>query len=220
MKTWRVLSALLAYPEPWLVRGLEECRATLDSEKLLGRANRNAIEQLINHLADTPLIQLQSSYVDWFDRTPANSLHLFEHIYGDNRARGQALADLSDTYARQGLAISSNETPDYLPLFLEYLSLLKPKQTQASLGVVVDLLETLRLRLHKRSSPYQAVFAALLELARLKPDSSKVQAALRLDDGSLPQVARVEASWEEAPAFSCSTCDSGDSCTSQQEHTL
>ena len=57
-----------------------------------------------------------------FDRTRSLSLHLFEHVHGESRDRGQAMIDLKALYEKNGLAISATELPDFLPLFLEYLS--------------------------------------------------------------------------------------------------
>ena len=57
-----------------------------------------------------------------FDRTRSLSLHLFEHVHGESRDRGQAMVDLKALYERHGLAMSASELPDHLPLFLEFLS--------------------------------------------------------------------------------------------------
>jgi nitrate reductase delta subunit len=73
------------------------------------------------------LLDLQETYVALFDRTPSLSLHLFEHIHGDSRERGQALVDLlTKVYEDAGLFMTSEETPDYLPLFLPNMYQLCP----------------------------------------------------------------------------------------------
>ena len=68
------------------------------------------------------LYDLQERYVLLFDRTRSLSLHLFEHVHGESRDRGQAMVDLKALYERHGLHMSSSELPDHLPLFLEFLS--------------------------------------------------------------------------------------------------
>jgi nitrate reductase delta subunit len=75
------------------------------------------------------LLDLQEDYVALFDRTPSLVLHLFEHIHGDSRDRGQALVDLLKVYEDAGLFMTSDETPDYLPLFAEYVSTLPHKDS-------------------------------------------------------------------------------------------
>ena len=77
---------------------------------------------LLAELQTLDLYDLQERYVDLFDKTRRHSLHLFEHIHGESRDRGQAMVDLVAHYERGGLDVTANELPDYLPLFLEFLS--------------------------------------------------------------------------------------------------
>ena len=49
------------------------------------------------------LYDLQERYVLLFDRTRSLSLHLFEHVHGESRDRGQAMVDLKALYERHGL---------------------------------------------------------------------------------------------------------------------
>ena len=37
-----------------------------------------------------------------FDRTRSLSLHLFEHVHGESRDRGQAMIDLKSQYEKAG----------------------------------------------------------------------------------------------------------------------
>lgn len=215
MKTYRVLAAVLQYPEPDLCQATKELQHVLEQDNLLSRHTLKEMLQLFSYLATEDMFTLQSGYVDLFDRTPANSLHLFEHVYGDDRARGQAMADLMQVYEDAGLEMKSGETPDYLPLFLEHLSIIAIEDAQANLKEIVDLLGTLEQRLINRKSPYAAVFSALLELAKLKPNASKVQAALKLADGSLPDTSEIDALWAEEPAFDAkqpNTCPHAATC--------
>ena len=65
-------------------------------------------------------MDLQSNYDGLFERGRALSLHLFEHIHGESRDRGQAMVDLQQQYHTAGLDIGVKELPDYLPLYLEF----------------------------------------------------------------------------------------------------
>jgi nitrate reductase delta subunit len=75
---------------------------------------------LLDELRSRPLIELQENYVATFDRSPSHSLHLFEHVHGESRDRGQAMVDLMDEYRRDGFEPLETELPDYVPLFLEF----------------------------------------------------------------------------------------------------
>src|SRR5450830_589750 len=118
MHHYRILSALLLYPEPELVAALPELHAGLGATPAL----QAQLAPLFAHLADHDLIELQQVYVQTFDRTPSHSLHLFEHIHGESRDRGQAMVDLMEEYKKHGLEMCGSELPDYVPLFLEFLS--------------------------------------------------------------------------------------------------
>ncbi len=50
------------------------------------------------------------------------SLHLFEHVHGESRDRGQAMVDLLALYENERAQLTATELPDFLPLFLEFLS--------------------------------------------------------------------------------------------------
>jgi nitrate reductase molybdenum cofactor assembly chaperone NarJ/NarW len=116
MANFRALAALLAYPEPELIAALPQIRREVAGDRgLLG---------LLGEFDHLPLHELQERYVELFDRSRALSLHLFEHVHGESRDRGQAMVDLARTYASRGVQVADNELPDYLPAFLEFLSLL------------------------------------------------------------------------------------------------
>ena len=122
MKTLKVLSALLCYPQPEIQAALGEMAEALEQERLLPERERRALRAFMNRLERTDLMELQERYVASFDRGRALSLHLFEHIHGQSRDRGQAMVNLLEVYRRHGFELSARELPDYIPLFLEYLA--------------------------------------------------------------------------------------------------
>jgi nitrate reductase molybdenum cofactor assembly chaperone NarJ/NarW len=165
MRTYLALSALLSHPEPALLEALVEVGAVLDAEGLLPRAARREVEALIGELAGGDLYELQERYVSLFDRSRSLSLHLFEHVHGESRDRGQAMVDLLATYAKRGVRVVDSELPDYLPAFLEFLSLGSPDEAKGLLGETADILRGVGDRLAERGSRYSAVFGALLAIA-------------------------------------------------------
>ncbi|MGE0876421.1 MAG: nitrate reductase molybdenum cofactor assembly chaperone [Burkholderiales bacterium] len=153
----RALAALLAYPEAELVAAVPELRPLFAKDK--------GVLALLDELASSPLHELQERYVELFDRSRALSLHLFEHVHGESRDRGQAMVDLAQTYASRGMEAAGNELPDYLPVFLEFASLLPREEAAGLLGETADILRGIGDRLADRGSRYSAVFAALLAAA-------------------------------------------------------
>ena len=166
MRTLKVLSALLTYPTPELVGAAAELRAVLDGEAVLPTGERAAVDALIADLAAHDLYDAQERYILLFDRTRSLSLHLFEHVHGESRDRGQAMVDLIRIYEEGGYTPTTTELPDFLPLFLEYAATRAPAEAIELIGQPGHVFAALRERLAKRSSPYEAIFAALTALSR------------------------------------------------------
>lgn len=118
----KVLSLLLNYPTRELLDDLPALKEALNSDRLLSSKGKKMICNLCDDLAGLDLYEVQERYVFLFDRTRSHSLHLFEHVHGESRDRGQALVDLREMYLNNGFAAETTELPDYVPLFLEYLA--------------------------------------------------------------------------------------------------
>ena len=163
--TYKALGALLGYPTAELIAALPEIDSVIDGERSLGRRERTALRALIDELAASDLIDAQQRYVALFDRGRATSLHLFEHVHGESRERGQAMVDLNAMYARAGLVLAANELPDYLPVLLEFASLQPAAVARDVFDDCAHILRSVGAALVRRDSRYAAVFAAVLALA-------------------------------------------------------
>lgn len=164
MKTYKVLALLLRYPEADWLPALPEMEAALTEER---RSNRHAaarVRPLFEFLRKTPLIEAQTHYVDVFDREPAHALYLYEHLFGESRARGTAMVELLAHYRHHDLELDCDELPDYLPVFLEFLSLLPRRESRRHLRPVAGVLRSLGRRLEQAETPYAVVLEALNRL--------------------------------------------------------
>src|SRR3546814_10627888 len=85
------------------------------------------------------------------------------------------MVDLLQHYRATGLDLTTVELPDYLPLFLEFLSLQPIGEIQELLGETAGIISLLRARLEKRRSPYAAVLVAIETLVPGKADSHIVR---------------------------------------------
>jgi nitrate reductase delta subunit len=196
-KTFKALSALLGYPSVDLQRATGELRSVFETEALVPAAIRRQLDVLLTDIASGDIYDLQERYVLLFDRTRSLSLHLFEHVHGESRDRGQAMVDLLAMYEERGLAAVKNELPDFLPLFLEFLATMPQAEACDMLGQPAHILGALAERLRKRGSPYEAVFRALTALSAVKPKGEEVSALLALPDPDPLDLAALDAAWEE-----------------------
>ena len=200
MKTFKIIGLLMSYPRPEWIAYLDEFKPTLVEEGILPGKQLKAVQVFIKKLNSTDLFSLQEEYVSTFDRGRSHSLHLFEHIHGESRDRGQAMVNLSDAYEEKGFYIDQAELPDYIPLFLEFLSLCPKDEAVALLGEPIDIMATIATRLQKRDSSYAVLFDALVALSKVKPSQEKIQEVMAqpLEDDSLEA---LDKEWEEVEAF-------------------
>ncbi|MGE0007729.1 MAG: nitrate reductase molybdenum cofactor assembly chaperone [Parvibaculaceae bacterium] len=195
--TLRAMSALLGYPSAELKENVTQVRAALRSEAALPAEALARLEPLLTALETEDLLDLQAAYSELFDRSRALSLHLFEHVHGDSRERGQAMIDLGRQYIDRGFIMQAAELPDFLPVFLEFLSCSPDREVREWLGEPAHVLAVLEQRLAERGSPYAAIFHALVVLPGARPDAAAVAELRKRTD---PEEGKsIDEEWEEAP---------------------
>ncbi len=196
-RTFKVLSALLSYPSEEIIASVPAMIEVLQSERLLTAKQIDRLRPLFNELAEGDLYDNQERYVLLFDRTRSLALHLFEHVHGEGRDRGQAMVDLKALYEKGGLFMSTNELPDYLPLFLEFLSTQPLPEALDLIGQPAHIFAALAERLRRRKSSYGAVFAVLAKLAKADPEAAEVRQLLDEPDDDPNDLEALDTAWED-----------------------
>lgn len=211
--TLRAHAALFDYPGAELQRHADELRPWLAAPGLA---------ELLAHVRDSDLLDLQAEYVDTFDRGRATALNLFEHVHGDARERGQAMVDLLEQYRRAGLELGSRQLPDYLPAYLQYCSVLDDDAARSALGEIAHLLAHITDALQRRESPWQAAAAALCALAG-EPDWRGLLAEQAREAGEVGArqapdwtPAALDAAWAEQQVQFVGACDPGGGAGAEQ----
>lgn len=196
MLTFKVLSALLSYPQAEMIEALEEMVEVVEQEDVLQPKDKVAILLLIREFAGSELMELQERYVALFDRGRALALHIFEHVHGESRDRGQAMVELMEHYRANGFEITAKELPDYIPLFLEYLSQRPLAEARELLGDAMPVLSLLGARLAERNSPYHVLFGALEGFAGLPENLEEIKATAA-GEGPDETLVNMDKVWEE-----------------------
>lgn len=209
MKILRVISLLLDYPHASTAGFEEELSDVIRASALAGE-DKNALEAFVLARSTGDLMDWQVEYDGLFERGRSLSLHLFEHVLGESRDRGQAMVDLMSEYRQAGLEIDARELPDYLPLYLEFLSTQGEENARLGLQEISHILALLTCRLQRRESGYQVLTHALLKLsgARVDLESVREQIAREKRDDTREALDRV---WEEE-AVTFGPDRSSDSC--------
>lgn len=194
---YRILSLLLSYPGAELQAARDEIAAALAADTLTRAIDKRRVAKLLAAICETDLYDAQERYVLLFDRTRSLSLHLFEHVHGESRDRGQAMVDLAAHYEEAGFNIAARELPDYLPLLLEFVSTRTPEAAAELLEQTGPILAVLRRRLDKRGSIYANAFWVLEALMTHAVDPAAVQPLLEQDEDDPTDLASLDRIWEE-----------------------
>ncbi len=195
MQSLHLLSLLLQYPSKDLQSVAGEIRQRLHLDKALPADAVAELDPLLTRLATSDIYEAQENYVELFDRGRAHSLHLFEHVHGESRDRGQAMVDLRERYLAAGLEPTGNELPDYLPLFLDYCSTLPEEAARDMLAEPGVVLVALAARLAEKQSDYAPLFALLCDIADVEMNEDAMNAIPPADDPE--DLEALDAQWEE-----------------------
>lgn len=196
MNSLRLTGLLLDYPSADLwEHQIELLEAVTDSPEL-DPQQRLDLALYITSFCKQELLDAQSAYTGLFDRGRATSLLLFEHVHGESRDRGQAMVDLMEQYRAAGLEIDSRELPDYLPLYLEYLTTRDETQARDGLRDIAPILALLSARMQERDSHYAQLFDLLLALSGSDIATDTVRAGIK-QEARDDTPAALDAVWEE-----------------------
>jgi nitrate reductase molybdenum cofactor assembly chaperone NarJ/NarW len=199
MISFKAIGALLDYPTPELQASLDEVEQALREERAVPAAQLNEVGAFIDRLRRTDIMDLQEQWVGLFDRSKRVALHLYEHSHGEGRDRGQAMVNLALTYRMNGFELAASEMPDYLPLFLEFLSQIAEAPARRYLGQAIDIIEALRIRLEERDNTYAALLGALVPLASRQTDETQVEAILAGEPEDPSDLEQLDREWAEEP---------------------
>jgi nitrate reductase delta subunit len=186
----RALALLLSYPDADMRSKLTDVMSVLSLERALSPSRISELKNLSEQLQSLDPLEVESRYVETFDRGRSTCLNLFEHVHGDSRDRGPAMIDLSQTYAQSGLVLDPDELPDHLCVVLEFASTQTEGVAKSFLDEMAHILNSIFSALLKRESPYAAVIAAVLELSGHKAQTV-----------SIPVEESMDSSWQEPEAF-------------------
>ena len=199
MISFKALGVLLDYPLAEVQLAADEIEQALAEERALPAAELDGVRAFIERLRRSDIMDLQEYWIGLFDRSKRLALHLYEHSHGESRDRGQAMVNLALTYRMNGFELNAAEMPDYLPLFLEFLSVIPEVHARRYLTDAIEIIEALRVRLEERDSTYAALRAALVTLATRQADEGEVEAILATEPRDPEDLEQLDREWAEEP---------------------
>lgn len=199
-KTYKLFSILLSYPNTEIKKNIKKYKKIIKDENIIKKKSHlKLFKKFINFIKKNEIIYLQEYYVETFDKNKNFSLYLFEHIHGDSRDRGMAMIDLLELYKKKKLIINEKyELPDYIPLFLEYLSLINKKKAKKLLKEIKNIISTINKKLKKSNNKYHYIFNILDKLSSSKKNDK--QTNQNFENNNLTNI-EIDNQWEEPRAF-------------------
>lgn len=195
MKSLKVIAHLMDYPSSEMRDARLEMIQCIKSEAVFSKVISEKLVTFIDELCTSDLLESQEAYVATFDRGRSVSLLLFEHVHGESRDRGQAMVNLMTEYEKAGLEIDARELPDYLPLFLEFLSTRSDENIRQWIISIEHIVALLSERLNQRDSAYAVLFEAMLDITGSQVDESLSQKVANEVPDNTPEA--LDKVWEE-----------------------
>ena len=215
----KVISRLLDYPSAELFSASEELIGVVNKADNISTKNRDSLVDFVQKLTSRDLYDAQESYDLLFDRGRALSLLLFEHVHGESRDRGQAMVDLLEVYKSKGFEVDSSQLPDYIPLYLEFLSEQEADFAEEWLGDICHLMTMLSERLIDRECYYSVLFDSLIDISGLEVNREKITEAVKKEERD-DTIEAIDKEWEDKeikfddPISSNGVIPSGENCPS------
>jgi len=197
--TYRALSRLLSYPDVILQAESGAIVDAIQADGIVPERIIKSLRKLAHSISGMDIYEAQAAYVDQFDRSRTLSLHLYEHVHGESRERGPAMVGLVELYKSHGLELDVSDLPDYLPIFLEFLSILPDAEAASLIGEAAHVIEAIGERLKKRQSPYRAIFGALMTLSDRPADKAALADLLAMPEDDPNDLEALDENWAEEP---------------------
>ncbi|WP_395344473.1 nitrate reductase molybdenum cofactor assembly chaperone [Ningiella sp. W23] len=196
MKILSLLSRLIDYPSEALYEHGQDVLDYIHASDDLSEQDKNALVSFVSERFANSLLDWQSEYDGLFERGRFLSLLIYEHIHGESRYRGQAMVDLMKQYKAAGLDIGVRELPDYIPLFLEFVSTQGNENAKGWLQDIAHVLALLTVRLEKRDCNYSAIFQTLVNLSEADIDLDALREQVK-DEKRDDTKKALDKVWEE-----------------------
>ncbi|GBF11153.1 nitrate reductase molybdenum cofactor assembly chaperone [Tepidibacillus sp. HK-1] len=164
-----LISILLQYPDQeWFEADFESEIAEVSD---LNPEIYQKLTHFLAYLKETDADELRNLYVQTFDFNEKTNLYLSYSKMKEERERGVVLVELKQFYEQAGLVMETEELPDYLPLFLEFIAIADQKDISKLLPPFQPAIEKVRDELIEVDSPYaNLIEASLMILNQILPN--------------------------------------------------
>ena len=176
---WQCASLLLCYPDNVSIGYANDLLAHLEGTAAA------LLRRTVDSLKAADPLQAAADYVDTFDMKRRATLYLTYWTAGDTRNRGTAMLEFSSAYRAAGMHAPHGESPDFLPVVLEFAATVDADAGRGLLAAHRVPLDVLHAALIEMGSPYAGVVAAVCTTLPA-PTERDAARALRLAEAGPP----------------------------------
>ena len=155
----RLFADVLDYPGAALVTSAEECATRL---KASYNGAAGPMQSFAGFAREQPPGVLEELYTHTFDVTPADTLYIGYHIFGETPKRSVFLVRLQEAYQSHGFS-GGTELADHLSVLLRFLSVARDAEFMAPLvhDCILPVLEKMEKSFPKDKQGYGPAVSAL-----------------------------------------------------------
>jgi nitrate reductase delta subunit len=164
---FKIVSLLMQYPDDAYFNALPELQSA--AAQLPAGPGRTGIAAFLADFRTRSALQLQERYTALFDLNPATTLNLSYHLWGDSEDRANLLTRLQQCYASAGFEKTSAELPDFLPMVLEFMSVIADHNDHEAVRQCFDGFQTVVGRIRKIAPPYADLLLPLADIFKDQP---------------------------------------------------
>ncbi|MEO6793780.1 MAG: nitrate reductase molybdenum cofactor assembly chaperone [Mycobacterium sp.] len=157
---WQAASLLLAYPDEQLCQRLDTVEALLAH---VDEKSADLLRRTVAALRAADPMAAAVDYVETFDMRRRSTMFLTYWTGGDTRNRGMQMLAFATTYREAGAEPPPGESPDHLPVVLEFAATVDPEAGHRLLVAHRAPIDVVRKALSDAGSPYAYTLAAVCE---------------------------------------------------------
>lgn len=157
---WQAASLLLAYPDEQLHQRLDTVEALAEHAD---PKTADLLRRTVIALRGTDPMAAAVDYVETFDMRRRSTMFLTYWTGGDTRNRGMQMLAFATAYREAGAEPPAGESPDHLPVVLEFAALVDPEAGRRLLAAHRVPIDVVHKALVDAGSPYAHALAAVCE---------------------------------------------------------
>lgn len=176
-QVFQFCSYLLNYPDSEWIDSLGEVEEEV--ELLADSPMKEELLQFCHEAKEKSPAKIIATYVNTFDFGKKTNLYVTYMSSGEQRERGMDLLFLKNYYKLHGFSVTDKELPDYLPIMLEFASLVEDEKIKPVFKRYFENIKEIEKHLVEANNLYRHILTAAV---RALEDAGVTKAVRRSEE--------------------------------------